>query len=88
MHMLTARIASPELLCAILREARVNSGLTQRELAHRMGVTQKYIVQIESGSSTKALQRLFDFAAETGVTIYADVEAGASADPTDSENAK
>lgn len=72
--MRTARITTPELLGAILREARISSGLTQRELADRMGVSQKYIVQLESGAATKALERLFDFAAQTGVTLYADTQ--------------
>lgn len=72
--MRTARIATPELLGAILREARFKSGLTQREMAARLGVSQKYVVQLEAGTATKAIERLFDYAAETGVVLYAEVD--------------
>lgn len=72
--MRTARITTPELLGAILREARSRRGLTQRQLAQRLGVSQPYIVQLESGASTKAIERLFDYAAETGVVLYAEVD--------------
>lgn len=72
--MRTARITTPELLGAILREARSRRGLTQRQLAQRLGVSQPYIVQLESGAPTKAIERLFDYAAETGVVLYAEVD--------------
>jgi len=72
--MRTARIATPELLGAILREARSRRGLTQRQLAERLGVSQPYIVQLESGVPTKAIERLFEYAAETGVILYAEVD--------------
>lgn len=74
--MRTARIATPELLGAVLREARSKTGLTQRQMAARLGVSQKYVVQLEAGIPTKAIERLFDYAAETGVVLYAEVSDG------------
>ncbi|WP_087132883.1 helix-turn-helix domain-containing protein [Microbacterium esteraromaticum] len=68
--MRTARIASPEALGQILREARLRNGLTQSELSERMGVSKRYIIEVEQGKPTKAVERLFDYMRETGVDIY------------------
>lgn len=67
--MRSARINDPGELGIILREARTAKGLSQRELAKRLGVTQKYIVELEAGKPTKAIDRLFEFALETGITF-------------------
>lgn len=72
--MRTARVASPRVLGALLREACVMRGLTQRQLAARLGVSQKYVVQMESGTPTKALDRLFDYAAETGIALHLEID--------------
>jgi HTH-type transcriptional regulator / antitoxin HipB len=72
--MRTARITGAESLGAILREARSVSGLTQQDMALRLGVDRRYIVEIEQGKPTKALERLFEFMRETGVRLYADVD--------------
>ena len=70
--MRSARIVNSRDLGEILRSARIQRGINQRELAEELGVTQRYIVEIEHGKPTKAVERLFDFMRETGVTLYAD----------------
>lgn len=71
--MRTARISSPEALGQILREARIQNGLTQFELSERMGVSKRYIVEVEQGKPTKAVERLFEYMRETGVSIYGEL---------------
>ena len=48
----------------IIRNARRESGLTQQELAHRMGVRQQYVSHLEQGvvenPSFETLRRLAD----------------------------
>lgn len=72
--MRTARIASPEALGGVLREARLARGLSQRQLADHLGLSQRYVVELERGKDVKAMQRLFDFMQETGVSLYGEVD--------------
>jgi transcriptional regulator with XRE-family HTH domain len=68
--MRSSRISDTATLGLVLREARIRRGLTQRELAAHLGVRQSYIVELEAGKPTKAIERLLDFARETGVALY------------------
>ena len=45
----TGKVTSAESLGRILQQARLLSGLSQRELARRLGTTQKYIWELEAG---------------------------------------
>jgi HTH-type transcriptional regulator/antitoxin HipB len=74
--MRSARINDPSELGVILREARIAKGLSQRELASRLGVAQKYIVELEAGKPTKAIDRLFEFALATDITFRAESRIG------------
>ena len=71
--MRSAPITNAEALGRLLREARMRRGISQRALAQELGTTQGSIVELEAGKPTKAIDRLFDFARETGVTFYAEV---------------
>ena len=42
----------------LIREARRRAGLTQRELAARVGTTQSAIARIEAGDSSPSLERV------------------------------
>lgn len=77
--MRTAAITDTAALGLVLREARLQSGLTQRQLAAALDVRQSYIAEMELGKSIKALERLFDFARETGLTLTADIADGPEA---------
>jgi len=67
----SAAITDVETLGLVLREARLERGLTQAQLAERIGVRQSYIAQLEAGKATKAFERLFEVARETGLTVTA-----------------
>lgn len=72
--MRTAAITTPAGLGFVLREARMSSGLTQRALAAELGVAQSYVAELEAGKDIKAVERLFDIARITGLTLYAETQ--------------
>jgi len=53
-----------------LMKARLNAGLTQEEVACRMGTTQSVIARLESGKSLPSVKTLFNFAKATGKHLH------------------
>jgi transcriptional regulator with XRE-family HTH domain len=70
------RVTSAESLGRILQQARLLSGLSQRELARRLGTSQRYIWEIEAGKPSIFTERLFAMMRETGVSLTATIETG------------
>ncbi|MFE3542469.1 helix-turn-helix domain-containing protein [Nocardia sp. NPDC059177] len=70
----TGKVTSGESLGRILQQARLLSGLSQRELAERLGTTQRYIWEIESGKPSIYVDRLFAVMRETGMELTATIE--------------
>lgn len=65
---------------AIAREliaARTRSGLSQEQLAERMGTSQSTIVRLESGRVLPSLRTLARYARASGSVIVVRLEAGA-----------
>lgn len=62
-------VNSPAGLGLLLQQGRMISGLTQRELAEKLGTSQTYIWSLENGKDIKALERIFAIMRETGVTM-------------------
>jgi len=52
-----------------LIKARIRSGLTQKQLAEKMGTTQSSVARLESGSSLPSLRSLKRYAYATGSKI-------------------
>lgn len=69
-----ADIQSPEILGRVLQQARLVHGYSQREMAKRLGVSQRYIWELESGTPSIAMTRLFAAMRETGMSLYAELE--------------
>lgn len=68
----TAAHSEPEALDAIghrLREERVRAGLSQRELARRVGLSASLISQLESGQSRPSVGTLYSIVTELGVSL-------------------
>ena len=69
----TGKVTSAESLGRILQQARLLSGLSQRELASRLGTTQKYIWELEAGKPSILMDRLFTAMRETGMELTATI---------------
>jgi transcriptional regulator with XRE-family HTH domain len=69
----TGKVTSPQSLGRILQQARLLRGLSQRELAARLGTTQRYIWEIEAGKPSIFTDRLFAFMRETGTELTATI---------------
>src|ERR1700751_3403963 len=67
----TGKVTSAESLGRILQQARLMSGLSQRELARRLGTTQKYVWELEAGKPSIVMDRLFAAMRETGMELTA-----------------
>ncbi|MFN2322142.1 MAG: helix-turn-helix domain-containing protein [Trueperaceae bacterium] len=67
------KVTSPESLGRILQQARLLHGLSQRELAERMGTTQRYIWEIEAGKPSILMERLFAMMRATEVELVATI---------------
>jgi DNA-binding XRE family transcriptional regulator len=62
-------IQAPEFAIArVLIEARTRVGLTQEEIAERMGTTQSAVARLESGRSLPSIKSLYRYARATGTT--------------------
>lgn len=72
-------INNPKDLGEILQQGRLLSGLTQQEMADKMGISQAYIWQIESGLSTKYAERLFELLRASGIRLQAEIETESTA---------
>lgn len=53
----------------ILLDARKNAGLTQKELAERIGADKGYISRIERGLTVPTVSTLYRIAAAMGLTV-------------------
>lgn len=70
----TGKVTSPESLGRILQQARLLNGWSQRELAARVGTTQRYIWEIEAGKPSIFVDRLFALMRETGTELTATID--------------
>ena len=71
-----ATVSNPAALGLALQQARLAARMTQRDLAQRIGTSQRYIWELESGKESAVLTRLIDALRETGATMYVDVPEG------------
>ena len=62
-------------LATALIAARANSGLTQEEIAQRMGTTQSAVARLEGGRSRPSTTTLAKFAKATGTKLRVSFEA-------------
>jgi HTH-type transcriptional regulator/antitoxin HipB len=57
----------------LLQQGRLAAGLTQRQLALELGMTQSYLWDLENGKDIKALERVFAIIRRTGITMTMDI---------------
>lgn len=61
--------AREEYNAQILLDARKNAGLTQAELAQRIGADKSYISRVERGLTIPSVATLYKIAAAMGMTV-------------------
>ena len=61
------RLALARMVAARLIAYRSESGLSQRELAKRLGVSQPRVVELESGEKNPQIETLFKITSATGL---------------------
>ena len=68
------RITSSQDLGKVLARARKSKGLSQRDVAAKLGVTQKWISFVEQGKSRAWIDKVLELAYFLEVRIYATEE--------------
>ncbi|MFW6599448.1 helix-turn-helix domain-containing protein [Propionibacteriaceae bacterium Y2011] len=68
------RVSGPESLGRFLQQARVLSGLTQRDMAELLGTSQRYVWEMEAGKPSIFTERLFAMMRASGMSLSASIE--------------
>ena len=71
-----AKINSAQTLALALQQSRLAAGITQRALAEQLGVSHRYIYEIERGRESKEIVRILAALAATGAVMTIDVPEG------------
>jgi len=71
---LTTKVRNSFTLGQIIQQSRLQRGFSQRELAKMLGVSQKWIWEMEQGKPGLLTDRLFMILEKTGVTLSAEFE--------------
>ena len=72
---ITTVIKKPFTLGQVIQQSRLQKGISQRELAKMLGVSQKWVWEMEQGKPGLLMERLFMVLEKTGVTLSAEFEA-------------
>ncbi|MFE5672583.1 helix-turn-helix domain-containing protein [Agromyces sp. NPDC056523] len=68
------RVPNAETLGLMLQQGRLARGLSQRDLAAELGLTQRWVSEMEAGKPGKLTERLFAMLEATGVRLYAELD--------------
>lgn len=71
-----AKINSAQTLALVLQQSRLAAGITQRSLADQLGVSHRYIYEMERGRESKEITRILAALAATGAVMTIDVPEG------------
>ena len=71
---ITTKIKDPFTLGQILQQGRLEQGISQRELAKQLGVSQKWIWEMEQGKPGILTDRLFKILDFNKITLMAEFE--------------
>lgn len=66
-------VNSPQALGRLLQQARLAKGLTQHQIAEELGISQRYVWELEAGKPSLVMTRLFEFMRLTGMTLTAEI---------------
>jgi len=71
---LTVKIKNSFTLGQVIQQSRLQQGFSQRELAKMLGVSQRWVWEMEQGKQGLLMERLFMILDKTGVTLSAEFE--------------
>ena len=71
---MTTKIKNSFTLGQVLQQSRMQQGISQRELANLLGISQKWVWEMEQGKPGLLMERLFLILEKTGVTLFAEFE--------------
>lgn len=69
-----ALVSSTQDMGRLVRHVRTRHGLTQRELAARLGVTHRWLSELESGRGKQMNDRYFAVLAQLGIRLTGTVD--------------
>jgi transcriptional regulator with XRE-family HTH domain len=58
----------------VIQQSRLQQGVSQRELAKTLGISQKWVWEMEQGKPGVLMDRLFRILDKTGITLSAEFE--------------
>ena len=68
------KVRDPFTLGQVLQQSRMLQGISQRELADQLGISQKWVWEMEQGKPGLLMERLFMMLEKTGVTLLAQID--------------
>ena len=71
---MTTKVKDSFTLGQVIQQSRMQQGISQRELANRLNLNQKWIWEMEQGKPGLLMDRLFAILNETGITLLAELE--------------
>ncbi|MDR0482434.1 MAG: helix-turn-helix domain-containing protein [Cellulomonadaceae bacterium] len=64
-----APLSRPEFFGRVIGDLRHTQGLTQAQLAQRLGVSRQYVVELEGGRVTRAVEVIVEAFAQLGYVL-------------------
>ena len=71
---ITTNIKNPYVLGQVIQQSRLQRGLSQRDIANMLGISQKWVWEMEQGKPGLLMDRLFMILEKTGVTLSAEFD--------------
>jgi len=71
---LKTKIKDSYTLGQIIQQSRMQQNLSQRDLAGMLGISQKWVWEMEQGKPGLLMDRLFLMLQKTGVDLYAEFD--------------
>ena len=68
------KVKDPFSLGQVIQQSRMQQGLSQRDVAGMLNISQKWVWEMEQGKPGILMDRLFQMLKATGVTLYAEFD--------------
>ena len=71
---ITTEVKDAFTLGQVIQQSRIQQDMSQRDLAAALGISQKWVWEMEQGKPGILMERLFKVLDATGITLYAKFE--------------